>query len=413
MPTGRPSWEDREVRKARERADRAARRADRAAQTVAAAEGRAVARHASANEILQAAGDATSAALTAVSAVADDASTWLAAKSRLNSLDQALITARAGGRVDIPPPTRKEALMLADRVGTGSTTASIVRGLGLLSAGIVAVTMLSIGGFGWLGWAIPVFLLVSSGSVADRMKAAQKQRVADRIQLDLARAALPAQPVARAETPKAAAATSPAPAAPVTGADRTPRLVEEGDLRTKAEIVAALDRLVTRVTGLVAAPDVAAIQRIRDAAELALPSGDGPLDLTDHETWLARQICTDYLPRAIEHFLALPQELALEPMLDGRSARQILDEQLVLIERRLRAMAERSYRREAGGLLNHARFVADSLRPDPFGERMAQLASAEGVTERVASEGMTERVEAPAIPAPTGEAVTAKERERA
>jgi hypothetical protein len=402
MPTGARAWEDREIRKARERAERAARRANRAAQKVSVAEGRAAARHASAGEILQSAGDAASAALTAVSAVADEASGRIAAKQRLNALDQALVTARAGGRVDIAPPTRKEALLLAERSGSGSATASFVRGVGLLSAAIVAITMLSIGGFGWLGWAAPIFLLVASGSVADRMSAARRRRVADRIQLELARAALPAQPVAKVEVAQAPkAATGAVTAAPVTGADRTPRLVEEGDLRTTAEILAALDRLVARVTGLVEPEDVAAIRRIRDAAALALPSGDGALDLTDHETWLARQICTDYLPRAIEHYLALPQGLALEPMLEGRSARQVLDEQLDLIERRLRAMAERTYRREAGGLLNHARFVADSLRPDPFGERMAELASAEPVIE--ANPASTTR---------TG-STTARERDRA
>jgi hypothetical protein len=43
-----------------------------------------------------------------------------------------------------------------------------------------------------------------------------------------------------------------------------------------------------------------------------------------------------------------------------------LDEQLALIESRLDEMATRSYRREADGLLTHARFVTDSLRLDPF-----------------------------------------------
>ena len=87
-----------------------------------------------------------------------------------------------------------------------------------------------------------------------------------------------------------------------------------------------------------------------------------------------RQICIDYLPGALEHFIALPSDLASEPVLDGRSARQVLDEQLTLIESRLEEMATRSYRREADGLLRHARFVADSLRPDPFEGWLAELA---------------------------------------
>ena len=135
-----------------------------------------------------------------------------------------------------------------------------------------------------------------------------------------------------------------------------------------------LDRLVANVRGLVPETDMATLLRIRDSAALALPTTDGPLDLTDHETWLLRQICIDYLPGALEHYIALPSDLASEPVLDGRSARQVLDEQLALIESRLDEMATRSYRREAGGLLNHARFVADSLRPDPFQAWLAELA---------------------------------------
>jgi hypothetical protein len=87
-----------------------------------------------------------------------------------------------------------------------------------------------------------------------------------------------------------------------------------------------------------------------------------------------RQICIDYLPAALEHYIALPPERASEPVLDGRSARQVLDEQLALIESRLDLMATRTYQREAGGLLTHARFLGDVLRPDPFQARLAELA---------------------------------------
>ena len=110
-------------------------------------------------------------------------------------------------------------------------------------------------------------------------------------------------------------------------------------------------------------------------AARGLPATDAPLDLSDHETWLLRQICIDYLPGALEHYIALPSDLASEPVLDGRSAREVLDDQLALIERRLDQMATRTYRREAGDLLTHARFVADVLRPDPFQAPLAELAS--------------------------------------
>ena len=170
-----------------------------------------------------------------------------------------------------------------------------------------------------------------------------------------------------------------------------------------------LDRLVANVRGLVPETDVATVRRIRDSAALALPTTDGPLDLTDHETWLLRQICIDYVPGALEHFIALPSDLASEPVLDGRTARQVLDEQLALIESRLDEMATRSYRSQAGGLLNHARFVADSLRPDPFQAWLAELAINDAEPIQVAAPEETHAAEASMA---TGEAAT-RTRERA
>ena len=182
-----------------------------------------------------------------------------------------------------------------------------------------------------------------------------------------------------------------------------PRLLENGDPRTRSEVLAVLDRLVANVGGLVAEADVATLGRIRDSAALALPTTDGPLDLTDHETWLLRQICIDYLPGALEHFVALPRDLATEPVLDGRSARQVLDEQLALIESRLDEMAARTYRRDADGLLDHARFVADSLRPDPFQARLAELATTKAESVPVAAPEASRAAEATAA---GGEAVS-------
>ncbi|HYO42461.1 MAG TPA: hypothetical protein VES19_04615 [Candidatus Limnocylindrales bacterium] len=356
------------------------RRADRAARRVHDAQERAAGQRSGPRQLVDAAGDAATAALKAVSAAADEAQARLAAKARMRELELAVATARAGGPVDVSPPTRDEALKLADRVDPGSSGASIVRGVGFIVAGIAALAMTMIGGFGWLGVVVPLAILIAGGSLGDRVRIADRSRKAGRIQLDLARASLAPTERARGVALAAGAyGARPAPArgAPAVAASPTierPRFVEDGVPRTRVGVVAVLDRLVENVRGLLPETDVATVRRIRDSAALALPTTDGPLDLTDHETWLLRQICIDYLPGALEHFIALPPDLASEPVLDGRSARQVLDEQLALIEGRLGEMATRTYRREAGGLLNHARFVADSLRPDPFQARLAKLA---------------------------------------
>ena len=340
-------YETREVRKARERAERASRRADRAARRVHQAQERAAGRPGS-HQLVDVVGDAATAALTAVSVAADEAQAKLAAKARMRELEHALVTVRAGGSVDVSPPTRDEALKLVDRVDPGTPEASFVRGIGLIFAGIAALVMIIVGGFEWLGVAVPVAILIAGGSVADRLQIADRRSKAGRIQLELARASLAAtgpaagavsvHPVERVQL--ASGGDAPAVAtAPVT---ERPRLLEGGDPRTRADVLAVLDRLVANVRGLVPQADVATLRRIRDSAAIALPTTDGPLDLTDHETWLLRQICIDYLPGALEHYVALPRDFASEPVLDGRSARQVLDEQLALIEGRLDATATRA-----------------------------------------------------------------------
>ena len=374
--------ETREVRKARERADRAARRAGRAARRLHEAQARAARHESNARQLIDAAGDAATAALTAVSVAADEAHARLAAKARMRELEHAVITARAGGAVDVSPPTRDEALKLARRVDPGSS-GSVVRGVGFIAAGITALAMMLIGGFGWLGFVVPLVILVASGSLEEAFQSADRNRKASQIQVELARASLaPGEPASGGALGREAQG---APAAAASASSARPRLIEGGDPRTGAEVMAVLDRLIANVRGLVAETDMATLGRIRESARLVLLTQDGPLDLADHDTWLARQICIDYLPGALEHFIALPSGRASEPLLDGRSARQVLDEQLALIESRLGELATRSYRREADGLLIHARFLADSLRPDPFRARLDELAGHEPAAELVAA----------------------------
>lgn len=393
--------ETREVRKARERADRAARRADRAAERVHKAQERAQARahRSGAQQLIDVAGDAATAALTAVSAAADEAHAKLAAKARMRELEQAVVSARAGGPVEVSPPTRDEALKLADRVDPGSSGASLVQGVGFILAGIAALAMVMVGGFGLLGVVTPVVILIAVGSLGNGLQTADRNRKAGRIQLELTRASLGS--TERARGVAAAAATTAIP--------ERPRLIEDGDPRTRVEVLAVLDRLIANVHGFVPETDVAKMQRIRASAALALPTTDGPLDLTDHETWLLRQMCIDYLPGALQHFIALPVDLASEPVLDGRSARQVLDEQLALIESRLDDMAARSYRREADGLLTHARFVTDSLRLDPFRGWLTESATNGAEPMSVAA---ADEIHAAEATVATGEAA-ARTRERA
>jgi len=370
----REPFETREVRKAQARADRAARRADRAARRAMDAQERADGKRSGARLLVEAAGDAATAALTAVSAAADEAQARLAAKARMRELEHAIVNARAGGPVDVSPPTRDEALKLADRVEPGSSRGTFVHGVGFIVAGIVALAMMQIGGFGWLGLIVPLLIVIAGGSLGNQIIRADRSRKASRLQLELARASLGATVAGTRATTGVSAPIASASAGHLT---ERPRLLEDGDPRTRTEVLGVLDRLMANVSGWLPDTDVATLRRIRDSAAHALPATEEPLDLTDHDIWLLRQICIDYVPRAIDHYMALPADRASEPLLDGRSARQVLDEQLATIESRLDEMAARMYRREAGELLSHGRFLADTLRPDTFQVWLDGLAASE------------------------------------
>ena len=187
-PEGSPEWyalpfETRELRKARERAARASRRADRATRRLGEAQERASGQRTGTRQFLDLAGDAATAALTVVSAAADEAQARLAAKARMRELEQSVVIARAGGRVEVSPPTRTEALMLADRVDPGSSGPSVARGVGLILAGTVGLAMAITGGFAALGVGVPVAILVGGVWVGKRIEIEDRSRKAAVIQL--------------------------------------------------------------------------------------------------------------------------------------------------------------------------------------------------------------------------------------
>ena len=129
----------------------------------------------------------------------------------------------------------------------GSSGASFVRGVGFIVAGIVALAMMLSGGFGWLGFFVPLVILIASGSLSDQIKMADRSRKARVIQLELARASI--GPTERARRSGGAIAME-AHAATAGAVAERPRLLGTADPRTRAEVIAVLDRLVADVRGL-------------------------------------------------------------------------------------------------------------------------------------------------------------------
>jgi len=77
------------------------------------------------------------------------------------------------------------------------------------------------------------------------------------------------------------------------------------------------------------------------------------------------QTATNYLPRMLEHYLNLPATFArFHPMKNGKTARQLLLEQLTLLDEQLRHIALDLHQGDAEALLTHSRFLKEKFADD-------------------------------------------------
>lgn len=93
-------------------------------------------------------------------------------------------------------------------------------------------------------------------------------------------------------------------------------------------------------------------------------NGDGTIDLL-----VVRRMLDDYLPSTVGAYLSLPPHHPDAPITsDGRSSRQLLTEQLTLLDRKLDEVAEGMLRHDLEGLLANGRFLEEQ-----FGHHESEL----------------------------------------
>jgi hypothetical protein len=84
--------------------------------------------------------------------------------------------------------------------------------------------------------------------------------------------------------------------------------------------------------------------------------------VADPNLYTIRQTALDYLPVALQDYLALPTAYAtLQPVRDGKTARQLLLEQLDLMDTGMRQIADDAHRNDAEKLLAHGRFLEEKF----------------------------------------------------
>lgn len=133
------------------------------------------------------------------------------------------------------------------------------------------------------------------------------------------------------------------------------------ELDTEA-LRASLDELIALIRRRVPADILARTERITVTLLEMLPRL-GEFDGGSHNTHVIRQTALDYLPAALQNYLVLPSAFArLHPLQDGKTAHQLLLEQLDLLDGKMREIAADLHRQDSQQLLIHGRFLEDKFR---------------------------------------------------
>lgn len=135
---------------------------------------------------------------------------------------------------------------------------------------------------------------------------------------------------------------------------------------TTDEIRAELEELVNSIRKKVPKEVFARVDSIKNSILEILPR-ISDVNSSDYSIYTIRQTALEYLPETLESYLNLPRAYAsLHPIKDGKTANQLLLEQLDLLDGEMKAIVQDFYRNDTQRLMVHGRFLQEK-----FGKRMA------------------------------------------
>lgn len=126
------------------------------------------------------------------------------------------------------------------------------------------------------------------------------------------------------------------------------------------DIASALTNEIAAVSGRVPPLVIERIQRIELTVRTEILPGIDHLPPGSLELYLIERTARDYLPAAVDAYLRLPDDyVSLQPGSRGRTALDVLLEELGLLDAEMRRIAELVHRTDMDRLLAHRRFLAD------------------------------------------------------
>lgn len=146
---------------------------------------------------------------------------------------------------------------------------------------------------------------------------------------------------------------------------------------TEAEIRDELDRVVRQARRKLPRELIQKVESIQASIVSILPQlvrlGAG-----DRNLYTIRQTALEYLPQALQNYMNLPPGFAaLYPLRDGKTARQILGDQLDLLDREMKVIVADFAANDMQKLLAHGRFLEEKFRQEELFTRQPEKVPAE------------------------------------
>ena len=127
----------------------------------------------------------------------------------------------------------------------------------------------------------------------------------------------------------------------------------------------ALDSQVRLITGKVPPEVMAKVLKIRQIILAILPRS-GNLPPGSPQLFVIERTATDYLPTSLQAYLNLPRAYATQhPVQDGKTPKEVLLDQLTLLETKMNEVADDVHRNDSDRLLAHGRFLEERFGRGP------------------------------------------------
>ncbi len=138
-------------------------------------------------------------------------------------------------------------------------------------------------------------------------------------------------------------------------------LLRASNEATIEEVQESLEKLIKDIRGKVAPEILSQVESIKTSITDILPY-IMEMNSIDHNIHVIRQTALDYLPGTLENYLNLPKAYAnLHPVKDGKTAKQLLIEQLNLLDDRMKDVATDLASHNTQQLIAHGRFLEDKF----------------------------------------------------